>query len=80
MADVVDAAQVGSTLSWIGIGLSFIGYWVGVIVWQLLSTLGYILYLLSQPLVFILQPVGYLGHYLLACLLWPFKLIAKFEV
>lgn len=79
MADV-DAGQVGSTLSWIGIGLSFIGYWIGIVVWQLARTVGYILYLLSQPLVFVLQPVGYLGHYLLACFLLPFKAIAKFEV
>lgn len=79
MADV-DAIQVASTLSWIGTGLSFVGYWIGVVIWQLASTLGYILYLLSQPLVFILQPFGYLGRFLVACLLWPFHLIAKFEV
>lgn len=79
MADV-DAIQVASTLSWIGTGLSFVGYWIGVVIWQLASTLGYILYLLSQPLVFILQPFGYLGRFLVACLLWPIHLIAKFEV
>lgn len=80
MADVVDSAQVGNTLYWIGTGLSFVGYWIGVIVWQLFSTLAYILYLLARPLFFILQPVGYLGRFLLACLWWPFELIVKFEV
>lgn len=80
MADAVDPEQVASTLSWIGTGLSFVGYWIGVLVWTFARTIGYILYHLSRPLIFILQPFGYLGRFLLACLLWPFKFIAKFEV
>ncbi len=67
----------GKAIYWlvypIAIGVYYILYYV-------FFSLLFVLKLLYRPLEFVLLPVFYLGYFLWACLLAPFRFLARFEV
>ena len=67
-------------LAWLVTVLWWICYPVGIIVYYVAIVVLTLLKLLYRPLAFVLQPVVYFGRFVLACLAFPFMLLAKLEV
>ncbi|KAK5133165.1 hypothetical protein LTR08_008101 [Meristemomyces frigidus] len=59
--------------------LWYICWPVGVFLYYLAIAVLTIVKLLYQPVGFLLQPLVYVGHFILACLIAPFRLLVKFE-
>ena len=53
---------------------------VGLFIYYLAIAALTIIKLLYQPVGFLLQPFVYIGRFVLACLIAPFRLLVKFEV
>ena len=53
---------------------------IAILIYYIAVAVLFILKLLYQPVGFLLQPVVYLGRFLLACLVAPFRLLVKLEV
>ena len=60
--------------------LWYICWPVGVLLYYLAIAVLTMIKLLYQPVGFLLQPLVYVGRFLLACLIAPFRLLVKFEV
>lgn len=67
-------------LEWLVTILWWICYPVGIVAYYLAIVLLTVAKLLYRPLALVLQPVVYFGRFILACLAFPFVLLAKLEV
>lgn len=67
-------------LAWALTILYFIVYPIWFVVWYIVIAAVALAKLLYRPIAWLLQPVVYLGRFLLACFVAPFHFIAKFEV
>lgn len=77
MAD--DHHNANAALAW----TRTIGWWIcypiGLVLWYLAVVVLFVLNLLYRPVAFLLQPLVYLGRFILACLVFPFTLAARLE-
>ena len=60
--------------------LWYICWPIAVLIYYLAIAVLSIIKLLYQPVGFLLQPLVIVGHFILACLIAPFRLLSKFEV
>ena len=60
--------------------LWYICWPIAILIYYIAVAVLFVLKLLYRPVGFLLQPVVYLGHFILACLIAPFQLLAKLEV
>lgn len=67
-------------LDWTITVLKYIFWPIGIAVYYLGIAVLTVLKLLYQPVAFVLQPVVYLAQFVLACVAFPLKLLARFEV
>ena len=80
---MADRPPTNGTASYLDIALSILWYicWpIGVLLYYVAIAVITIIKLLYQPVAFLLQPLIIVGHFILACLLSPFRLLVKFEV
>ena len=62
------------------LALWYILWPIGVFVYYLAIAILSLVKLLYRPVGFLLQPIAYLGRFILACLVAPFHQLVKFEV
>lgn len=56
------------------------GYSVALVLWYILIAMSFVAQLLYRPIAFVLSPLIYIGRLILACVVFPFDVIAKFQV
>lgn len=72
--------DMNPALAVVYVSLYWLIYAIAVLLKNIAFALLWLLHLLYRPIAFTLQPVVYLGQFLLACLALPFKALVKFEV
>ena len=80
---MADQLPPNGAVSYLDIALSILWYicWpIGLLLYYIAIAVVTIIKLLYHPVAFLLQPLVVIGHFILACLLSPFRLLVKFEV
>jgi hypothetical protein len=77
---VSDVNHFASILALTGNGIYWIGHAIGLALYYISQLIIRLLSLLISPVAFVLQPVFYLGAFVLNVLLLPIRAIQKFEV
>ena len=60
--------------------LGYIAWPIAITLYYITSGVAFVLKLLYWPLGFLLQPLVFLGRFILACFLAPFQLLVRLEV